>query len=374
MFPDRLYFHRASLASQVVTGFEHQLQISTTLFAPRRKGKTMFLLRDLQPEAERRGFLVAYADLWSNKDNPELVICESLARALHETSLIDKLRLWWAQPKRQMKGLKIGVGIDSASAEAELAEAGIPRIHNLFERFRFAGKGKALLIVDEIQHLATRPAFESLTATLRSLLTTSQGEVFAVFTGSSQDGLTNMFRRSKAPFFQFGSQINFPDLGVELAKHFGALYRDTTGKEWETDLAFRLYVARGMTPYYLRTLFTTCLEQGLSVREADAIVWAGMVDEGQFATLLSELPPLDQLLLRGIITGDSLYSEEYRKRIAMELPGGMTPSTQQVQGGLERLRKRELVANLGHGAWAIEEDALAAYLHRHYSDEASAPQ
>lgn len=156
-------------------GFENQLQQATTLFAPRRKGKTQFLLRDLAPMAESQGFVVAYADLWSNKEDPERVICAALAKALHETSLLTRIETWWARPKRSLKGVKVGLGMDSASAEAELNEAGIPSIHELFERFRMAGKGKALLIVDEVQHLATRPAFENFTAMLRSLLTTSQG-------------------------------------------------------------------------------------------------------------------------------------------------------------------------------------------------------
>lgn len=362
MTPDRLYFPRAVLAQQVLMGFENQLQQATTLFAPRRKGKTQFLLRDLVPLAEARGFVVAYADLWSNKDDPERVICAALAKALHETSLLTRIETWWARPKRSLKGMKVGLGMDSASAEAELAEAGIPSIHELFERFNIAGKGKALLIVDEVQHLATRPAFENFTATLRSLLTTSQGSVFAVFTGSSQDGLTNMFRRSKAPFYQFGSQLNFPDLGREFSEHFGRLYRETTGKAWEVEQAYRLYVSRGMTPHYLRTLFTTSLTQGIPVKEADKIVWAGMVDEGQFTTLLQDLPPLDQLLLRGIVTGESLYADEYRRSLADELPSGLVPTTQQVQAGLERMRKRDLIANLGHGQWSVEEQALESFL------------
>lgn len=72
------------------------------------------------------------------------------------------------------------------------------------------------MIIDEVPHLARKKDFEDLTATLRALLQQAHGEVFAVFTGSSQDVLHRMFRRTKAPFYQFSHEIQFPNLGLEF--------------------------------------------------------------------------------------------------------------------------------------------------------------
>ena len=101
-------------------------------------------------------------------------------------------------------------------------------------------------------------------------------------------------------------------------------------------------------------------------QDADKIVWAGMVDESQCTTLLQDLPPLDQRLLRGIVTGASLYADEYRRSLADQLPSGLVPTTQQVQAGLERMRKRDLIANPGHGQWTVEEPALESFLRGFY--------
>lgn len=361
---DRLHFPRQALAEHILQGFEQQLQTATTIFAPRRKGKTTFVNRDFIPLAVERGFVVASADLWLNKEHPERVIAMALHEAIHQSGFVRRNLLRWTRPAPLLKSLSVEVGADSVGVGGELADSsGLP-LPELFQRFRAVGKGKALLIIDEVQHLATRKEFESFTATLRTLLQASQGEVFALFTGSSQDGLARMFRRSKAPFYQYGSEIGFPDLGLDFAQHLGNLYREVTGREWETDKAFNLYVARGMMPKYLRELYNLSLTQNLPVAEADKIVWRSMLDEGQFSTMLAELAPLDQALLRGILCGESLYSDDFRARLADELPSGAAPTPQVVQAALKRLQRRDLVANLDHGTWQIEDSVLESYLRR----------
>ena len=99
---DPLNFSRTALAQQILLGFEERLQVSVTLFAPRRKGKTQFILQDLKPMAEERGFLVAYADLWSMQESPEGAICAALAEALNEADLAARLKAWWSRPKRKL--------------------------------------------------------------------------------------------------------------------------------------------------------------------------------------------------------------------------------------------------------------------------------
>ena len=367
---DPLNFSRTALAQQILLGFEERLQVSVTLFAPRRKGKTQFILQDLKPMAEERGFLVAYADLWSMQESPEGAICAALAEALNEADLAARLKAWWSRPKRNVKsakgGLNIGASELGANGEIEMAEPIASGIHDLYERFRIAGRGKAILIVDEVQHLATKPTFDTFCAAFRALLNASQYEVFAVFTGSSQDGLTSMFKRNKAPFYQYGTQLKFPELGRELAEHFGVLYQSRTGDAWDVNLAFDRYVARGMMPAYLRQLYVKCLTEGRSIAEADREVWESMIDIGQFEAILDDLSPLDHFLLRRILTSSPLYSDEARQQAAQEVGLLVPPSTAQIQACLERMRRRDLVANLAHGDWIIEEDALATFLGNHY--------
>jgi hypothetical protein len=128
--------------------------------------------------------------------------------------------------------VELSVGSAGVKASAEFASetAIIAEVDALYARFVAAGNGKAILVLDEIQHLGTRPEFETFTAALRSMLDRHRGRVFSVFTGSSQDGLTAMFKRTKAPFYLFASLLDFPDLGLELVQHFAAHYQRITGR------------------------------------------------------------------------------------------------------------------------------------------------
>jgi hypothetical protein len=362
--PDRLHFPRARLAQQIIGSFEAGLQHAVTIFAPRRKGKTTFVMRDLIPLVRERGFLVATADLWLDRDNPERVIVRALQEAIFGTGTVRKSLMRFMRPGPVVASVRAGAGVDGGSLEAEFAHDQGMDLHELFLRFRLLGKGKALLIIDEVQHLATRKDFENLAATLRSLLQSAQGEVFALFTGSSQDGLAKMFRRSKAPFYRFSSDVAFPELGRDFVAHLGRTFHEVTGRNWEEDRAFDLYIARGQMPVYLRELYSLCIMQNLSVAEADKVVWKSLMDEGQFEALIQDLPALDQAVLVGILCGKSLFSSEFCESLADELPSRSAPTPQQVQSALNRLRRRDLVANTDRGTWEIEDGAVESYLRR----------
>src|SRR3546814_11357934 len=118
---------------------------------------------------------------------------------------------------------------------------------------------------------------------------------------------------------------------MEFAQHLAALYFEATGRTWEAAEAFSLYMRRGMMPKHLREIYNLSLTQNLPVVEADKIVWASMLDEGKFATLIESLATLDQALLVDILPGASLFSAEYRKRLGAELPSGIAHTTTQVQ-------------------------------------------
>jgi hypothetical protein len=66
--------------------------VSTSIFAPRRTGKTVFLLQDLTPAARKAGYVVAYADLWQIRLNPGMALIRGLEEALEPKTLAQKAR------------------------------------------------------------------------------------------------------------------------------------------------------------------------------------------------------------------------------------------------------------------------------------------
>src|SRR5688572_23586771 len=78
---DPWHFPRDALAASVMDTLESGIVNAITLFASRRMGKTQFACTDLAPLAVRKGWLVAYCNLWDDKPNPAGAIVATLAAA-----------------------------------------------------------------------------------------------------------------------------------------------------------------------------------------------------------------------------------------------------------------------------------------------------
>lgn len=58
--PDPLYFPRSELSDLLIRNLAEGISSAFTLFAPRRMGKTQFLLNDITKSAKQQGFNVFY--------------------------------------------------------------------------------------------------------------------------------------------------------------------------------------------------------------------------------------------------------------------------------------------------------------------------
>lgn len=136
-------------------------------FGRRRIGKTEYLKRDLIPAAAQKGVVnTFYCSFWENKDQPHLALIRALQDALpqHQTKVKAKA------------GLNIGV-LDF-SAEVERPDRPRPALPNelslatisFHQWVRHLEGQPGLIVLDEIQHLATSSAFANFAASLRTLL------------------------------------------------------------------------------------------------------------------------------------------------------------------------------------------------------------
>ena len=60
------HFPRTTLAQHYLNLLDIGISSSFAIVAPRRKGKTLFILQDLAPEAQKAGYVPVYASLWQN--------------------------------------------------------------------------------------------------------------------------------------------------------------------------------------------------------------------------------------------------------------------------------------------------------------------
>ena len=144
------HYPRPDLTENVINAFDQGSSTTLTLFAPRRMGKTEFVLYDLIPEASKRGYVPVYASFWDNRDDPTSALLQAIKGALAQKG-------WF---RRTTKGIG-GAGAPDSATLAELRA----QFNELLRK-----NNRILLCLDEAQHLATSTAFESLVFFLRTIM------------------------------------------------------------------------------------------------------------------------------------------------------------------------------------------------------------
>jgi hypothetical protein len=214
---DPWHYSRPQLAEAYLGAFDLKLSSARGLFARRRMGKTEFLLRDLLPAAQERGYLVAYTNLWDNRAAPDAALVTALLDALAPhgmKALLAGLR----RPVRKLKaGAKIAGGMEG-SIEAELGAADNAAdnkpspLGDLLKRLD-AQNQPLLLVIDEAQVLA-RAHHSDFAHALRAALDVRKGHIKLIFAGSSETTLRTMFARASEPFYNWAPSSPFRCLGT----------------------------------------------------------------------------------------------------------------------------------------------------------------
>ena len=193
------------------------------LAAPRRTGKTTFLVEDLGPELVRRGHALVYVDLWQNlATDPADLIDGAIGAAI----------------RRRLGG--VAKATIAAGFEA-LDLAGIMKIDttrigqhdgtSLTEALRALAKlsaGPVALMVDEAQHALTTVAGRNTMIALKSardqMNSPDDVNLRLVMTGSDRDKLLRLVSAHDAPFL--GSRVrDLPLLGGDFVAFVAALVK-----------------------------------------------------------------------------------------------------------------------------------------------------
>lgn len=212
-------FHRPDLAKEVVNlalgkNALGRAGAGVFLAAPRRTGKTTFLLQDLAPALRTKGVHVIYVDLWANKEvPPSELIANAIARDLAEAQSAAA-KIATAIKAVTIHGVKFDLHEVGSKAGATLADA-------LKELQVALGKPIAL-IVDEAQHVVAAGRSMDVMFALKSARDTlnvdGSRKLLLIMSGSDRDKLLRLVNTQSAPFF--GAQIHdLPPLGREYSAH-----------------------------------------------------------------------------------------------------------------------------------------------------------
>jgi len=358
---DPWHFPRDALAASVVGALDSGIVSAITLFAPRRMGKTQFVCTDLGPLAARKGWLVAYCNLWDDKPNPAGTLVATLAAAAEP----------FKPGRRTGKvGVSANLGIVTASAEAteEVAARGAPaHITEAFNEFARAaaghGKGRRLLlIVDEIQHLASDRKHEPAAASLRTSLERHAGRVKAVFTGSSQQGLQRLFLDTRAPFFSPGGQMELPRLGADFVAFMVERANRTFREKASLADAARVFEASGYSPFFLRQAITVARLRELPLDRALDVVIEETLNEEALARRWSRLTAVERAVALAVMEDKPPFAASSLEELGRAV--GKPLKSHNVQNALLRLEREGFVERAMRGGYAVADPMVSIWLGR----------
>lgn len=343
------HFSRPELASSYLDTLLDQGVRRLAFFGRRRIGKTEFLLRDLLPAASARGAATLYCSLWEFKDRPHLSITQALARATSGTrASAVKGRVQLSLP-------------DIAEAEVQVERANKPQAASAGELAEVTStwrdwlatlKGQpALVVFDEIQHLATSARFATFAATLRTLLDMAPPHVHVVFTGSSHADLQRLFTHNKAPFFQFADILPFQPMTHDFVAHLESIFHQITGLRLPAGALGKLFELTGRNAHLLTGLTQRLIIFRTTDVQAmwDEVSHSMLGPDGWCEQQWTALAASDQAVYLQLLHGQEPFSEG---SLQVYHDHGFSRAT--AQKALLRLENKGLISRLGHGQYLRE--------------------
>ena len=335
-----------------------------TLFAPRRTGKTEFLIKDLAPLAEEAGHRVIYASFWQAPLSPLAALLHALETSLSQGRFRDRLRSAAATfaPKLKLTGGGLEAEVDLATLARKPPCELLLHLDDLLERVAGRRGKPAILLLDEIQELARNRANAPLVAALRTSLDKRTDRLKGVFTGSSREGLMAMFSSRAAPFFHFATPIELPVLGEAFVAHLLGAFERASRRTLERSEMLFAFDRLHANPYFFRALVESLLhDPSITVENGLSRLRARIAADLDYPGIWWRLAPLQRAVAQVLASGACRpFSRSFREALGAVLDGSV-PSAGRVQAALRRL-ERLGVADTHTGEWALVDPEFAAWI------------
>ncbi len=360
------HYHRPGLAQQYLATLNAGLVTSTTIFAPRRAGKTSFLLKDLAPAAEAAGYAVAYADLWQTKLSPGLAIVRALELALEKRTLVEGIVEKLVVPIKTFKasaefaGTKVEGELELDHDKKTQSEVAL-QIDGLVEQL--CKRRPLLLLLDEAQELAKTREHETVATALRTAMTKHQASLRVVFTGSSRTQLAHVFSNSTAPLYSTGAAVmDFPQLGRDFVEFIAERYEESTRRTLPVALAWKAFLAFKQQPEpFLVGVVNMVLAPSLALDDAMAAVRDRLARTENHEGAWAALDAAQKALVRMVAQDPNLKPfskavlERLRKAIGVE-----SLQVTHVQRTMSRLSG--VIVRSPRGTYEFENEAFAQWV------------
>ena len=230
-----------------------------------------------------------------------------------------------------------------------------------------AKKKKLLLMIDEIQHIATNSAFTPLAATLRTAIDKNTDTVHCIFTGSSRHGMSLLFNKSSAALHNFAKEGIFPDLGEDFLQFIGNKLRkeyriSITKQELQT-----AFVKLDKSPFwFMHAIHDLVLREENSISNSVDYTLSVIAKAEDYSGTLKRMKPLDEEVYLMLADGVQIYTEDTIKKLRKKFRKNI--STSLIQKSIERLTKLHLISTTERGTYLIEKPGFTNYYLENYSE------
>lgn len=337
------HYPRPDLARTYLTHlFEHCIP-RLVLSGQRRIGKTEFVTHDIAQILEERGAAFLYCNFWETKNNPHQGFTCAVAKFgkpdVGEPNFTGSLKV----------GIELGVDVEVAYKPQQASPGQLNWLLQGFDAWLKVLDGKPCLIVlDEIQHLATSSKFDVFTAALRTMLDTVPANIKVLFISSSPPHLSRLLYDPNAPFYRFANVVDFPLLDDAYLQYLAKIYQQITKKTLPLELLASIYQKTGNNAHY-----TTGAVQTL-VLHPDAnlqMVWEKLEynmqqDKGLCHATWGRLSLSSRVVYLLLLEGQEPFSE---KSLALYAEKGF--SRGMGQRALQTLLSQSLINREGHGQY-----------------------
>ena len=365
---DPWHFPRAAFAHKLVEQLDMGLASRLTLVAPRRKGKTEFLLFDLAPAAEKADYEVVYASLWGNVNAPQQSVLDALRMAVEpgrEQRSATARMLAAAVNRVKVDSMGIGAELEFADRATGVSGGDLAAVDRAIDELSPGDGSKLLLIFDEIQHLATDKAFAPLIYALRTSLDRRR-EVRVVFSGSSRGGIRRMFGDQDAPFYGFSTEVELPDLDQAFTDFLAKTFLEVTGRTIDTASLLEQFVRLDRIPFYVReAMKLMAFEPELSLASAMERLLCAIAEQNDYRGLRSRMSILDQVVFLEVARNPEvggLHGQRFLEELGRI--AGKPVSRGYVGRRLQRLVEQNLISVVRRGSYQVEMPGFAKWLFR----------
>ena len=363
------HFPRPDLASAYLATLNAGLVTSTTIFAPRRTGKTVFLLRDLKPLAESEGYTVVYADLWQTRQTPGAALVRAIEEALEPHSLLDKVIARLQTPVKALKGkaefagAKLEGHIDlEHDPKREITDTALLIDALIAELTK---RRPMLFLIDEAQALGRSKEGEDMARALRTTLTKHQRKLRMLFTGSSRTKLGHVFTNANAPLYSAASTVqDFPLLGDDFVDYIARRFKESTRRKLDVAAAREAFELFGRRPEPLmEAVLALMMSPALTFQQTIAMQQEKLARRENHEGTWNSLDATERVLVRMLADDPSIKPFAKATLVRLRKHVGIEDlQATHVQKALNRLAEKTVVAKSPRDVYEFENESFVDWV------------